>query len=99
MRRNKANDLQFLQIIQSPSGRTEGQEREYKCSQNEPGRRAFNAIAIHYSSNFTNSIKLSRIERATRGLAFSAANLSDNLSRWQSLVKRPPRPRCDRSHR
>src|SRR4029453_10808200 len=76
MRRNKANDLQLPQIIQRKlRRRTYRREREYERVQNKP-RRSFYAIATSHSSSLTDSMTLSRIERAARGFAFNAADQS-----------------------
>ena len=61
MRRNKANDLQVLQIIQSRSGRTEGQERKQQCAHGKPRRCSFDSIATHHSFSVTEPIRLSRL--------------------------------------
>src|SRR5713226_3707796 len=76
MRRNKANDLQLLQIIQRKlRRRTYRRERECEPAQNKP-RRSFYTIATGHSSSLTDTMTLSRIERAARGFVFNAADQS-----------------------
>src|SRR5262249_12004897 len=65
IRRGKANDFQFLQVIEGRGRRTQIWKQER--ADNEPERRSFDAIAIHYSFNSDRlNLAVSRIERAAR---------------------------------
>src|SRR6266542_3647536 len=96
MRRNKANDLQVLQIIQSRSGRTEGQERKQQCADGKPRRCSFDSIATHHSLSLTEPIRLSRLQppvrRGTNPSGVRTCGQSTQALNNSLLLERPSGP-------
>src|SRR5262245_24110654 len=85
IRRDKANDFQFLQVIEGRSRRTQTWKQEH--ADNEPERRSFDAIAIHYSFNSDRlNLAVSRIERAARlRIAWQARRVPSAIGRQRIL--------------